>query len=473
MGKECSFMKRLIGILLFTVSAVLCISFFCACGEEYSEGLNFVLTEDGTYGVRCGRVSSSRIVIPSKRYGIPVTKVLDGFFSEVYPAHREVTVVIPEGVTEICDGAFENASCLKRVELSSTVLRIGEEAFSGSVDEVVIPADSQLEVIEKRAFHRSDITEFVAPASLRNIHEYAFYWCERLERVDLSAAAELKRLGNGCFGGTALTEVIMNEGLEELGESLFEYSPIESITLPSSIQYVGYRAFAYCDRLKSVNIPIEGELREIRTSAFEGCYSLRSIKLPKNLRHIESYAFYKSHNLVEIYDLTDRGMGKSLDPSYLGVEGSGRIQVFYNEDDECIIRRTGDGFIYYIHNGYVLAGYDGDESELTLPDKLEGKTYRIAPYAFYESSVVSVAIPNGVTSIGRYAFYDSKLQRINIPPSVDSIGENAFYTNALLRLEFERDGAWRIGGIRVEAKNISAHDVQTVYADEVWYRLDR
>ena len=62
---------------------------------------------------------------------------------------------------------------------------------------------------------------------------------------------------------------------------------------------------------------------------------------------------------------------------------------------------------------------------ITIPDSV---TY-IASYAFYGCSLLrSINIPNSVTTISSYAFYScTSLTSITIPDSVTSIGDNAFY----------------------------------------------
>ena len=67
-----------------------------------------------------------------------------------------------------------------------------------------------------------------------------------------------------------------------------------------------------------------------------------------------------------------------------------------------------------------------------IPDYIyySGLTYKVTSignYAFRESSLSSVTIPNSVTSIGNYAFRDcSGLKSVTLPSSVTFIGEGAF-----------------------------------------------
>ena len=72
-------------------------------------------------------------------------------------------------------------------------------------------------------------------------------------------------------------------------------------------------------------------------------------------------------------------------------------------------------------------GYTGDESKIELPANIDGNVYVINRYAFYDSNLTSVIIPDSVTSIGDHAFSDcGSLTSVIIPDGVTSIGDSTF-----------------------------------------------
>ncbi|MBQ8381151.1 MAG: leucine-rich repeat domain-containing protein, partial [Clostridia bacterium] len=89
-----------------------------------------------------------------------------------------------------------------------------------------------------------------------------------------------------------------------------------------------------------------------------------------------------------------------------------------------------DGFLFYTYDGTnYLLGYEGNATDLILPESYNGENYAIYKYAFaYCDSLTSVTIGNSVTSIGNSAFSDcDSLTSVTIGNSVTSIGNSAFY----------------------------------------------
>ncbi|MDX2109282.1 MAG: leucine-rich repeat protein [Verrucomicrobiota bacterium] len=89
------------------------------------------------------------------------------------------------------------------------------------------------------------------------------------------------------------------------------------------------------------------------------------------------------------------------------------------------------GVFKYTDNGtsITITGYTGAGGAITIPDLIDGKPVAtIGDSAFYQKTVTSVIIPNGVTSIGKNAFSGcASLRDVSIPNSVTSIGDSAFF----------------------------------------------
>ncbi len=97
------------------------------------------------------------------------------------------------------------------------------------------------------------------------------------------------------------------------------------------------------------------------------------------------------------------------------------------------INLTGNGLSPYNYttnqDGTItITGYNGPGGEVIIPGMIDGLTVTgIESWAFYfKTSLTSVTIPDGVTSIGDFAFYCSGLTSVTIPGSVTSIGYGAF-----------------------------------------------
>ena len=77
---------------------------------------------------------------------------------------------------------------------------------------------------------------------------------------------------------------------------------------------------------------------------------------------------------------------------------------------------------------------------------IEDGVTSIGSYAFYnKSSIMSVQIPETVTSIGEAAFSYSGLMAITVPGSVKEVGDKAFYGCELLKSATFHEGVERIG----------------------------
>ena len=97
---------------------------------------------------------------------------------------------------------------------------------------------------------------------------------------------------------------------------------------------------------------------------------------------------------------------------------------FTNDSTELEVTFRGDKYLSYRdeYTGNVVI-----PEEVTYMNSIY-KVTRIGNWTFYDCGLISITIPNSVTSIGENAFaFCSCLTSVTIPNSVTSIGKKAFY----------------------------------------------
>ena len=95
-----------------------------------------------------------------------------------------------------------------------------------------------------------------------------------------------------------LSEVILPETVEFIGEYALKSTKITSITIPEGITGINIGIFAYCSRLKEVNLP--DSIAYIGGKAFYSCKSLKGIIIPDSVHYIGNSAFAYCESLAKI-----------------------------------------------------------------------------------------------------------------------------------------------------------------------------
>ena len=334
------------------------------CGRAEPEGnldpstklLEYLLLPDGTWSVSAGRAKLlDKIVIPTTWEGKAVTAIsAQGFLN----CTNLTSITIPSGVTSIDSGAFKGCTSLTSITIAEGVTSIGDEAFSGC----------------------TSLTSITIPEGVTSIGYRAFYDC------------------------TSLTSITIPSSVTSIGKNAFSYcTSLTSITIAEGVTSIGNWAFSGCTSLTSITIP-EG-VTSIGNSAFSVCTSLTSITIPSSVKSIGSGAFSGCYKLVEVYNLSKLNITVGLS-SYGDVAYYAKV-VHTSKDSASKLKTDAEGYLFY-ENGdeAYLIGYTGAQTNLTLPEKSSsGKAYDIYRYAFKGcTSLTSITIPEGVTSIGREAF---------------------------------------------------------------------
>ncbi len=336
-----------------------------------------------------------------------------------YKNTKITSVTIPNGVTSIGSYAFYNCTSIERVDYTGTI-----EQWVG----IEFGYDSNpLNYAKYLYINDKEVTE-VNITTATKINEYAFNGYKALTKVTIGDSVE--SIGDGAFSGcTSLESIEIPDSVESIGQYAFLYcTSLQSIIIPDSVQSIGSSAFSYCTSLQSVTIG--DSVESIGGWAFNNCDSLQSVTIGDSVVSIGNYAFDGCYKLVEVINKSSYITVKKDDYYSNGRLGYYALRVLTEEPTTSYFITEGDYTFYNGEEGYYLISYNGSDTDLTLPDSVDGNnTYEIYEYAFYENNnIKSVTIPNGVTSIGDSAFSScDSLQSITIGDSVESIGYEAFY----------------------------------------------
>lgn len=212
------------------------------------------------------------------------------------------SLTIPEGVAEIADGAFSSLHQFNRdgmfngtLTLPSTLKTIGAEAFAYTdfSGELLIP--DGVTSIGANAFKECDGFGGLLslPDNVKTVGESAFYLCKGFTGLKLSAS--LTKIEERSFAHMygLKTEVVIPEGVTEIGEGAFSCSYMPSVRFPSTLKKIGKQAFCLTFGLTNYStITFPNGLEVIEDEAFDSCYFKKAIVLPASIKSIGKKAFY-------------------------------------------------------------------------------------------------------------------------------------------------------------------------------------
>ena len=218
-------------------------------------------------------------------------------------------LVIPNGPTNICFGAFQLNLELMDVEIAGTVKRIGEAAFVHDY----MPGD---------IWDNFRLGRLVLHEGIEEIAEAAFDFCPYLGKIEIPDS--VTTLAENAFAEDhSCPQIVVGDGIETISVGAFSscgecsrltigarvkkiedyaFEGCEALTeleIPEGVTEIGSSAFKDCWSLKTLSLP--DSLVTIGTNAFSGCSSLRRLVVPLGVTTIEEGAFAYGDNLQRIY----------------------------------------------------------------------------------------------------------------------------------------------------------------------------
>ena len=121
---------------------------------------------------------------------------------------------------------------------------------------------------------------------------------ETLEKVTIPTSVE--SIGCRAFSGcSALVEVTITTSVELIGDDAFNgCSALEEVAIPSSVKFIGDFAFKGCSAL--VKVAILAPVKSIGRYTFSGCCALLKVTIPASVESIGNCAFLECSALLEV-----------------------------------------------------------------------------------------------------------------------------------------------------------------------------
>ncbi len=338
-----------------------------------------------------------------------------------------------------CYGAklFVNGEAVSELAIPADVTTIGKYQFCGLDSIVRLEISNGVTSIESNAFRNcGNIVSVKLGSGVGNIASDAFYNCTKVFEVintsslSLSAGSTSSELTSRAITvHNGASKIIENDGwlllpTEEKNYIVGYVGASYILTIPSEVNGVTYTditnyAFSGNERLVSVTIP--STINSIGYKAFKDCNALCEVVNNSSVEFDRQSAMDNplALNIISVHD------------------GESRI---VEKNGWLFLPATAEEYVDNLISGHALVGYNGiaNASELTLPADYNGQSYHIYDYAFSGvDGITSVTLSNGVVKVGNYAFSNCfNLESVTFGSNLQEIGYYAFNHCAIKSLAF-------------------------------------
>lgn len=378
------------------------------------------------------------------------------------------SVIIPDSVTHLNSYAFYTCTKLESVTFGKGIRTIGDSAFGDCVKLKSAMLSDGVTTIGYEAFRNcSGLSSVNIPNSVMHVEYGAFSNCNNLTYQVYENANYLGNQENPyhvLIKNTSeyITSCTIHENARVIADFAFDCKDLKTITIPAGIVAIGDKAFGYCSGLNYIHVDennpayssdacgvlfnkdktilvqaprmlsdsytIPDGVTVIGASSFQNCGQLRSVTIADSVAVIGASAFYHADKLLSV------GIGNGVTTiqerafAYCGVLDSVVIP-----DSVTTIGR--EAFANSSHMSSVVIGNGVTEIEerafeycyLLKSVKFGSRVKTIGDGAFYDCDLLSLTIPDSVTTIGGNAFGAStSLRFVTIPDSVTAIGDGLF-----------------------------------------------
>ena len=219
---------------------------------------------------------------------------------------NDKTATIPDGVTEIGEGAFLGKKYLTSVEIPSSVTLIGREAFADCIKLLSVNIPSGVEMIVDSAFRGcTQLRSVEISDSVKIIDSSAFSGCHALEFLKVAKENPFYKSEQNCLIENSTNTLmlacknsVIPEGVTSISRYAFCDDKLKSIKIPSSMDKINFEILRKCSKLENIEVgkanPVyrseQNCIIEISTNTL--VFGCKKSVIPKSVTSIGGEAFY-------------------------------------------------------------------------------------------------------------------------------------------------------------------------------------
>lgn len=350
------------------------------------------------------------------------------------------------GVTELSGiGGASAFSVLnpETITLPETLITIGDNAFSGLTNLKSVTLPDSLTSLSAAAFENCSVEAVSFGNGIKVLPDYLFKDNKTLRFVDFGS---VQTIGKGAFQScTALEEINIPYNLSVINESAFaKCLSVKAVTIENgkalSIYEKAFADLPLCDTVKVERDKINYYYTDEKGNSTKDVFFYNTDAVFRNLgtsttgvsltfgntvTDSADLAMFNNKNIVEL----NIGANISSISNYEKLPALNAINIdegneTYFSYDGCLYSRSSNNII-----SLIIAPPNLKEVEI-----YEGTRW-IEPYAFCESKIEHIEIPEGVTEIEEGAFKDcTELRKITFPTTLQTISYYAFQNCTKLKI---------------------------------------
>lgn len=392
----------------------------------------------GDYAFYNNNVRTSPLVIPATCKSI-------GQYAFRYN-YLLTSVTFNEGLEGIGYAAFSQCKAVESLAVPSTVTSIASWAFEycEAIGEFTMPANIKT-VPEGLLYHCINLERVTLAEGTTSIGNRAFHDCPKLATIENLDQPTLTTIGQQAFRNTGFITFTLPNSITSLGDyTFYGCANLESINIPTGINYVPYEFVRDCSKL--TNIQMHDGIRTIKQGAFRNCKSLTTIDLNDEITSINHDVFLDCENLV----ITK--LPAAL--TYIGGSSFRNMKALTGTITipEGVTTLYSDAF-----RGSNMSG-------IILPDGLT----TFGNNVFAETPNLSyVKLPATLTRIPNFTFQSATaLEHIDLPESLLEVGYGAFEKSGLTEIDLP-DGITKIESYAFSATQLQTFRVPDTFTDDL------